>query len=223
MEPVSGVKLTDAELMLLDGKCSEGVQAEVEEAKIRSDMASRHDAEPKHIHFASRILREARKRGRLIRQAFGVRNCACCGAEGGYARFKRTCRAGMKGEPNYDKPRLLPAVEYVPRVITRGSSPTAPCAECSKVIEPILIAELANVEAEIPEELSAPSRHKMKRFNRVKCICGWSGHEGEMRQLENLMRDGTYAGGCPECPAENEFFKRANIERVDGFVIVRDI
>lgn len=55
--PTTRVDLVDDELLLLDGRCSAKVQAEVDEAKLRQRLAATHqDVPPQLLYAASTIL-----------------------------------------------------------------------------------------------------------------------------------------------------------------------
>ena len=93
------------------------------------------------------------------------------------------------------------------------------CHTCWTKLKPVVGIALADVHAELPEELTGvPPRHKC--FRRQKCTrCGWEGHEGQMRKLPTLTGDGAYYGGCPNCPAQNGLFCMV-IQTQPGFVVV---
>lgn len=220
-ERTRSVSLTDTELVILDGRCRAEVQAVVDQAKARLAMGAKLAHLPANLAgFIADAVAEAEGEGRLTFQWKSIRSCALCGKDAGYAVHTRSGRYHRKGDTNYDKPRYLNGIEIARRFITiRGHAALGCCAECFNALKPALQETLADVRAEIPEMLlGRPSR--FRRFSRARCTeCGWEGHEGQMRQLLTWMGDGYYPGGCPKCPAINDFGVR-KIETVDGFEVV---
>lgn len=198
--PTTGVDLVDDELLLLDGRCSAKVQAEVDAAKLRQRLAATHqDVPPQLLYAASTILRAAASGGQLIRRGVQIRHCLGCGK-------------------HYD---YLSAIEYVPQFVrVVGYSSTAVCLSCVPEVERILISELAGVPCDLPDALVSEGGTRWRRYKRRHCTaCGWQGHEGQMRQLPALI-SGRYAGGCPACPANNTPFGPTVIKNGDGFELV---
>lgn len=220
--PTTSVDLVDDELLLLDGRCSAKVQAEVDGAKLRQRLAATHqDVPPQLLYAASTILRAAASGGQLIRRGERIRHCLGCGKHAGYAARTRSSSKGLKGEPNYDRPLYLSAIEYVPQFVrVVGYSSTAVCLSCVPEVERILISELAGVPCDLPDALVSEGGTRWRRYERRHCTaCGWQGHEGQMRQLPALI-SGRYAGGCPACPANNTPFGPTVIKNGDGFELV---
>jgi hypothetical protein len=224
----SSISLLDAELLELDEALSgdpptawaenKTVQLAVDRAKQRRDLASAHPELSEHQRrFVVDVVAIARAEGLLIRGWTRVRTCACCGESDGYALRKRSSRKGLRGSPNYDRPRLRTATEYADRFVrVENHSSTAACTACVPMIEPVLIELLDGVRAQLPTELGGG---KLVRYARVKCKCGWEGHEGELGKLPTLMGRGHYPGKCPSCKVEHHPLGRSPFER-DGHVVV---
>lgn len=223
----TSVTLTNEELLLLNGEVNDEVQKEINKARARlADIAALLPATTdvlteNQIAFISSALEEARTKGQLSLRRTRINKCGVCGSRGGYATYKRSSRYHRKGEPNYDKPLTLYAIELAERFIRfKGHATVGCCNECFKIIQPHLKTALAGIRAQLPEELTdEPERYKRYRNQRCKG-CGWEGHEGEMGPLQTLMRDGHYPGQCPACGVKSLPFGPTVFETTKGFSIV---
>jgi hypothetical protein len=216
------VRLSDSELVLLDGLCGPKTQEEVDGAKQRLAFASTHAAlPPADAGFIADAVQCAQANGRLTYVSASLRSCSLCGIAAGYATRKRWSRAGAKGSPNYDKPLYLSGFELNRGFVwMRGHASLGCCATCMERVRPHLVAALANLRAELPERLTGSPPRFERHDNRRCTSCGWEGHEGEMRRLLTLFGDGRYPGGCPNCSAENKPLGPTVIESREGFTVV---
>jgi hypothetical protein len=215
------VTLTDAELLVLDGRCSEKVQDKVDAARSRVETATAHpDLSPEMAGLIADVVTEAKAKGLLLWRGTRARLCRVCGKSAGYAKFKSGPR---KGSENYDKPLTFPAVEMADRFVRVSNHVSlGACSDCAAEAKPHLVAALAAVRAQVPADLAAAGRPAWKRYGVRTCPeCGWTGHEGEMRQLPTLMPGGTYPGGCPSCEFESRPFGKS-FEFVDAFEVVAE-
>jgi hypothetical protein len=212
------LKLTDPEIVLLDGKVRDEVQPEVDAAKARLDAIEDHPDLPDHLaRFVADAVTEARANGRLVWHHDRIRSCPLCGRYGGYAKFKSGPR---RGQSNTNRPLSFNGVELARRFVTmEGHVTLGGCVECVETAEPTLRDALRGVEAQVPDRLRADGEPKRVRYALRRCTeCGWEGHEGEMGRRRTIMGDGTYPAACPSCKALNEL-GRAPVERRDGFVV----
>lgn len=216
------LSLTDEELIHLDQRCRPETQRHVDNAKLRLESrANLPDVPPAIADFVANVCIEARTEGKLIFRSLGIRYCDVCKRHGGYAKYAGTTRYHKKGDENRDRPLTMSGYDLAHRfVTTKGYASLGCCVECWKVAQPLLAEALKDVRAEIPTAiLGAPNR--LKRYgNRVCTKCGWTGHEGQMRQRHTLMGDGKYFAGCPNCKAENLFLGPDLIKSADGFQVV---
>ena len=212
------VKLTDEELVLLDGRCEASTQEEVNGAKERIAARSEYSVEPKQAGLIADVLREAREQGLLVYQHERIHYCSVCGWSGDYARYKSGPRRGKK---NYDRPLMRPAVEFARRFIRfKNYVSVGACGECIEVILPHLKAALVGVECQLPPQLHTEGEPEYIRHGRRRCTeCSWEGHEGEMGRLPAVF-GGTYPGKCPSCGAESRPFGPRVFEIIDGFDVV---
>jgi len=218
--PTHRVDLTDSELVLLDGSCSEKVQAEVDAARTRlGSMTAHPDLPPALAAFIADVVNEARENGRLIYRTERISYCRLCGRTKSYVLFKSGPR---RGTPNYNRPIYMHGHEFARRFVTiQGSVSVGGCHECVEAVMPYLPDALRGVPAEVPAVLRAKGEPVRKRYDRRRCTkCGWGGHEGEMGQLRTLMGDGYYPGKCPSCGVEHAPFRLSPFKRLDGFEIV---
>lgn len=215
------LNLTDEELVILDGKCRPETQKYVDEAKVRLHTISLlSDVPADDAAFIARVLIEARTNGELCHRYTSMHQCEVCKVKKTYRTFSRRSRNHDKGDPDYDHPILIRGVELAKRFVIMEGYPTLGC--CSKCFErllPILSDKLESVECELPGQFATSTKYK-KYLNR-KCVCGWVGHEGQMKRLPTLMGDGKYAGGCPSCGRENKLFGQTFISIEPGFVVVK--
>lgn len=215
------VDLTDEEIVLLDGKCGEKAQAEVNAAKLRlAAVAAFVGLDAKYAGFIADAVSLAKTDGRLgVRWEYGTW-CRLCKRSAGYAKYKQSGRYHKKGDENRKKPLTMPLIDLrVSFVTIKGHVSMGCCDQCWAIIKPELKKALASVQAQMPESLTGEPP-KWRRFDNRQCRrCGWKGHEGQMMRLPTLMGDGHYFGGCPNCDAENVFLGRPLIEAAEGFTI----
>jgi hypothetical protein len=208
------VKLTDDELIQLDGKCRPETQEEVRAAWARVRMAVKYD-EQIPIHLAglvADIVAEARAEGRLTFRHVRIRWCGYCGRDAGETKKRgKTVQLTMGG------------IELAERFIRiEGHINVGCCSECWDQIATAVVAELAPVPVEAPEVLK-PTGPRYRRWDRRECTaCGWTGHEGQMLPAMTLMGDGYYAARCPSCGVENAAFGRHAVKGVPGHVVEED-
>lgn len=218
---MTAVTLTDEELVLLDGRVSLDAQKIVDAAKGR--IAARgqfSDLDSRFAGFIADVLAAAEREGKLIWIWEQIRSCPVCGKrpDPRYVLYKS---GPNRGTPNYDKPRYLQGVELLPAFVKfQGSVLLGACTECMDAVKPHLEKVLAETPVQLPPQLLTDgSRQWVKRANMHCTVCGWEGHEGQMRQLPTLIGYGSYPGGCPDCSAENHL-GGLQIKTVDGFQMV---
>jgi hypothetical protein len=214
------VSLTDDELIVMDGKCSDDVQKTVDQAKSRIKKKNElPEIDPKIAAFIADVITEAQKEGVLIDRYESINRCSICGRAGGYHKYARTSRHHRRGEPDHDRPITIGGVELAKRFIRwKGSVTLGCCTECWKIAKPLLSEQLKNIKAEIPESITG-IKPQWKKYDLRKCKkCGWEGHEGQLGQLQAMM-GGTYPGKCPQCGAESNLFNTA-FDYPNGFALV---
>lgn len=214
------VELSDAELLLLDGGCSEKVQAEVDAARSRLDTAAAMpDVSPEMAGLIADAVTEAKTNGLLLWRATRARSCVVCGKRAGYWVFKSGPR---RGREDWNRPLSFYAVEMADRFVRMENHLTLGCCQdCAQELRPLIAAALADVQAQVPDHIAAQGRPKWKKHGRRECPdCGWQGHEGEMRLLRAVM-GGMYPGGCPSCPFDSTFLGRS-FTILDGFDVVAE-
>lgn len=216
------VKLSAAELQLLDGRCSHDVQQAVNLAKAAAEHAFGFGAHPNSerlSRFVAEVKAEAVERGHLMWQHKSLRSCPLCRKSAGYAKYKS---GRNRGQDNWDKPRTFSGYELAIRcVIMQGHATLGCCADCMELCKPVLREALVGIRAQLPEALQTPGETSFERFDRVECTrCAWRGHEGLMGRRPTWDYGGTYPAICPQCKAENAPMGPRLIERIDGFEVV---
>lgn len=216
------VKLTDKELILLDGYCSDKVQAEVALAKERIDMASKMpEKDATVVKLIQDVVNLAKTQGVIGFRYWKLKTCPVCGKSDGYYVYPRTTKYHRKGEMDYSHPRYLNGVELAsPFVVMDGYVNVGCCYECFQKYKEDILDALKDIPAEISKNITGVEPIYKKYDNRKCASCGWEGHEGEMGKRLTMMGNGYYPATCPQCKAENEMFSHP-VERRDGFVVVR--
>jgi hypothetical protein len=204
------VDLTDQELLFLDGKCGEKIQAEINTAKSRLKMlASGQAIDSSTALFISDCLKEVETKKKLICRCESLSHCKYCSKSGGYALRKRATKYHEKGSKDYDKPLYFAGVELAESFIyMKGHATLGCCGECWKKFKAPLVAAIENVPAEISEKITG-CLPKFKRWSIMQCThCKWSGPEYEMIEGPNLMGHMIY-NECPNCNQKNSIFHLA--------------
>lgn len=227
--------LTDAELDILDGRCSPDTQKVCDSSKSRRAVEARTvGLTQKQAAMVTKIIEYARTQGVLTYTRTSVTSCPTCGVTPGYYLRARTSRSGRKGEPDYSKPKMVSAVDYGRGFVTIGGHvSTGCCAECNKVIEPLIVAELANMPTAVPAwfpsarlltERTWGGERKVAALEKcdiVKCVkCGTIQHERQMGRRPTIMGDGTFPAKCRACDNEKiPLFGGQVFTRTDGWVV----
>lgn len=215
------VDLTDDELTVLDGRCRDEVQDEVDAAHRRIAARGRHPELASALAgLVADAVAEARLNGRLAWKAKPIDYCPLCGWVGEPARYKSGPR---KGEVKLNGQRgMTGGVELAHRFVTiQHHVRLGGCRECVETAEPALREELRGVPAQVPERLRAEGEPKLVRYERRRCKhCGWEGHEGQMGRLLALTGGGTYPGECPSCGVTHLPLGPLPFELLDGFAVV---
>lgn len=216
-------KLPDDLAVLLDGKVEPKVQTLIDKAKAR--IASR--TEFAHLTdqeraFVVALVERAKTHGLLGYRSTGMRTCRVCGTKCGYRKVARTSKWKTKGEDDYDNPILVRGIDFVDSFVRMTGYPSlGACSVCVAKLMPDILRALESVPHERKYWPTGPSR--WAKFSKMKCECGWRGHEGQMTRRPTLMGDGAYPAGCPSCGRQNSLFvshvKHNNDEKPD-FVVV---
>lgn len=226
--------LTDEELDILDGKCSPETQAVCDSSKNRRNMeASFSGLTQKQAAVVIQIINRARDAGELSYSRVDITSCPACDVKPGYYLRSRTSSKGRKGQPDFEKPKTVPAIDYSRGFVTiRGYVSVGCCYECNKLIEPIIMAELAKLPTAVPAwfpgarifvEKTWNGERKiasLEKCNIVKCNkCGCIQHEREMGRQLTLMSDGTFPAKCKSCGNEKIPFGATAFTRTDDWVV----
>jgi hypothetical protein len=209
------VELVAQELLLLDGKCGIETQKIVDLAKQAASFGESPQAK-----FAAQVVEFAKANGAVDFVNTSLSYCSVCGETAGYAKHKRSTQYHQKGSNNTAKRLYLPGIDFKKRgfISVKGYSSLGCCLSCLETAKLMILSGLEGVQVEIPERFSGKSPI-YKKYEKVKCSCGWEGHEGEMKKLPTLMGDGSYPGECPSCGKRNGMFV-TNIERTGDFVVI---
>lgn len=215
------VSLNDDEMLLLDGKCSEEVQAKVNIVKSQIAMKAKLTSiKPEFASFIADTVERAKTYGALSCTYKGLRYCKVCNATAGYALYTRSTRWHRKGDKNMDRPLTLSGIELAQGFISfQGYANLGCCNKCWAEIKPLLVKELEGVEAEIPTSITGKPPEFKKYDNRKCTVCGWTGHEGLMGRSCTLMGDGTYPSTCPKCNQKDGLFEH-KINSAPGFAVL---
>lgn len=219
---VTNLKLTDDEVLCLDGKCRPEIQTEVENARARLACVAKHATLPPALAgFIADVVAEARKSGRLVCRNASLRHCKLCNKAAGYAVRKRSSYKGAKGSPDWSRPLVLHGVELADDFVrVTDHIRLGGCLTCMDAVKPALVEALADVQCELPERLTgkppAWKKHSLKKCRR----CGWEGHEGQLGLMPGLLGGPQIRGVCPGCGVKEELFNRT-FDTPSGHVVVR--
>ena len=211
---MQNVELTDDELLLLDGKCSDKVQIEIESAKRRKSLGAVSELNEKQVAFLVRVRREAESQQKLDFRTDNIRGCEVCGNSAGYAKATRNSKNYRKGQPRYDRPLTIRGVELAYRFVRLQHYPTLGCClKCWNELKPHVVDYLDGVAAEFPEAILG-TKPLWKRVDVRKCSkCEWKGPETEMGMSPSLMH-GRYFSTCPKCGIENKLMGKRYVDVV---------
>ena len=200
------VRLTDDELLVLDGKCSAKVQDLVNEVKVARSIGQEVGITSNDAAFIASALAEAEKNLKLTHYGRSFRSCNVCERYAGYAKFRSGPR---RGRDNEKRPLSFQGVELADRSVSvSGYSHIGCCDQCWARIQPVLAERLNGVRAEVHERITGkPTAWIRKR--KAACRCGWIGNEGDLGMLPAMML-GEYPGQCPACGAKNMPLARDN-------------
>lgn len=197
---MSTYRLSEDEVLLLDGNVNAEVQSEIDFIKQARSLHSNR--------LVGRALAESLKTGTFEFRNKSIHSCPVCKKHAGYyvhARSGRGLLAHRKGQIDHSKPKSMPGIELNPGRVTFAGSGDC-CEECNqrdKVVETIrgkIIAE------SLPIQLIRDKETKFKKDCQRECFsCKGMMYESEMGKLLTLMADGYYPGKCPSCGAEQEF------------------
>ncbi len=202
--------LTLAEMLLLDGRCSDKVQEQVDRAKEARAIGERHGLEDGLALFVRDALAEARSAGRLVFQRKPVTRCAYTGRTGEWIRPAQ----GRARFPKDPVQQLFSAIEVKRAfVVVQHHASIGIDADVFPRVLPALSAELQGVQAEIPEAiLGAPSPWRYSDRVKARC-CGWTG----AALLTEVRRDPHWFGlTCPGCGGKHRSMGPVNFDRVIG-------
>lgn len=215
MSVLHSVRLTDDELVLLDGKVADKAQSEVNAAKRRISQRADYLAVAQSDLIAT-MLQKVDEYGELRWINKPLSACRLCGRDDGYRLFKSGQR---KGQPDYKHRKTFAGIDMDPSFVSiQHTAFLGGCLACMADLLPHLRTALDGVPVDAPASLLGPDSPRWKkRRNRTCKSCGWTGHEGQMIQERTLMGDGWYPARCPECKAGGGFSR--GIEHGDGFVL----
>lgn len=212
--------LTAEEAVLLAPIQRPEVAAMVARASTALSLASSGLSESEAAMVAQ-IVATATAKGRLTYSPTMISSCPCCKRRDGYHPYARAGRYHRKGQPDFSKPKTFRAVDLDRGFVTvQNHISVGFCDTCLPRVQPVLLPLLENVRAEFPTHWAGTPQRFRRYDNRECTACGWAGHEGQMRPMRTLMGNGSYAGGCPDCPAENLPLGRTIIKTVPGFTLV---
>ncbi len=221
--PLIAVKLTAAEILLLDGKTRPEVQTLVDQARRQIEIEGA-GADPRIAALVSEALREATEKRKLVYRGVSITFCRVCDRDEGYHPYHRSGRKGgvyrRRGEPDRSNPVSFGAIELRDSgVRISGYVSLGCCDRCWVKAAPLLREALRGVCADLPQELTGQPR-RWRLVDEMKCSkCEWTGPETDMRPSLTFMGDGYFPSGCPACDARNELFT-SPIKRSGGTVLI---
>jgi hypothetical protein len=197
-------RLSAAELVLLDGRCSHDAQAIVDAAKTQIRIERERGLLEAHAAFIADAIAYARKDLALGFQTLSIQRCTLCGKNAGYVPHERNGRNHKKGDPDTKRPNWMSGVDLADRCKTGAK--TFPelgcCNDCWEPIRSALLDELKALRVELPESLTGHWRWFIRSHATICTACGWKGHRQQCRFSDDFK-----SIGCPNCGVMNELFK----------------
>lgn len=229
------LKLTDAELDRLDGHCESATQAAVDSMRARLALADDlsasglTDGQVRLVHAA---VERAQVNGALTYSSTGINRCGYCGAEGGYAKHKRSGRYHRKGDPDYKRPTYVSGIDYAQGVVTmRGYATVGACRPCCEAANPVILSRLATLPTALPAHFPGAATMQVPAYGGPRTVprvvkhglcrcstCQLVQHEGEMGLLPAIM-DGYYPGQCKRCGTKRMPLAPSPFVAVPGWVV----
>ena len=220
MAQLETVRLDDDELLLLDGRCRDVVQATVDIVKSRLAMTQEFECRPEIAQLAVEAVAAAKEDGHLAFLYERISHCKVCSKSAGYGKYKRSSQYRRAGETNHAKPLYMSGIELRHSFIKfQGTVRLGCCCACFDEAQPHLARALEGVAAQIPEKITGQPPKFLRYDNRHCTDCGWDGHDGALLPLPSIM-GGTYPGKCPNCGTENRLLGKILIEKSPGFTLV---
>lgn len=223
------VTLTDEEIVLLDGRCSEKVQKDIDGAKLRLEAATRHtNIPPTAAALIADVIAYAKTNGKLGMRYENIPQCRVCQTKTEYhihpknvvnrSKYRASYYKYRAGEIDYESPKMKRAIDLSDGfIVFKNRVALGCCVECfDKYIRTKLQTELENIPCE--HTIFGPTKW-FKSPNKVCKSCKAEFHEREMGRQITVMGDGYYYASCPKCKAENGLF-RHGIDNREGFVMV---
>lgn len=213
------MRFTDDELARMVGQNIEDEHTRQAIADAARRVAERRpDLSDADAGFISDVKAEAQREGRLVFQRRDMRWCQVCNKQPDppYVPYKSGPR---RGQPNYDKPRVLHGIELADRFVRIQHHVTLGCCEeCWERLGDEARASLVGVDAELPNALYTTGPRYQKYPKRHCTVCDWEGDESQMGRQRTLLGDGPYPAVCPSC-GHVDTFGVHKIETIDGFAI----
>lgn len=189
------IKLTDEELLFLDGKVGPDAQKIVEQAKQALEHAILGP-------FGAEVIRLALEQGMFKWNHTSLTYCSLCKTSAGYAPYKSGYNRGL---PNYKKPRYMGGVEFMRGFVSiKGFAANGGCVQCvgdlaQRIQEYILDKDLP---IQLPDhEKTKWVKEDFRRCTKCDTVCG----DFDCYLDRTLMGDGWYYCACPNCKAKGGF------------------
>lgn len=195
------IKLTDEELLLLDGRVNPDAQLVIESAKKALEHASLGS-------LGAEVIRLALEQGQFKWNHTSLSYCSICKKSAGYAKYKS---GRNRGGNNYKRPLYFGGIEFMRGFVSiKGFASNGGCHACVGKLKDELIQYI--LDKNLPVML--PENTKWLKEDIQKCYkCNTEFGNFSAYLDRTIMGDGFYYCGCPVCDAESRFLGR-NFETV---------
>jgi len=188
------IKLSDEELLLLDGKVSPDAQKIINWVKTINQYADIGD------RTYAEIIALAAAKGALRCNSRELNSCPC-----GKSREYRTLTRGRnRGKKDFDHPIRFYGVSFMDGFVTvQGHSNFGYCHECGEKAIQTIAQYIQNHDLKI----EIPGESKWIKEEKGVCkSCGKDMWQFDMMLSPTWQRDGYYYSDCPHCGAEGGLF-----------------
>ena len=190
------IRLTDAELLLLDGKVRPAVQAVVDEAKAASACGIGDTT------FAE-IIRRATVEGKLTERRRYIGTCRGCDATTTYVKFQK---GRNRGQTDWKRPIKVYGTSFMDGIVTmENHSSFGYCHKCE--IDASNRIHKYIIDHDLPIELPGKDSKWVKEAKLTCRECKKEMWEFDMGLSPTMMGDGFYYSKCPHCSAQSSLFQ----------------
>jgi hypothetical protein len=207
-------RLNWEELLLLDGRCQEAIQRDIDLVKEGQLIQKRYALTMAGAVFIARVKREAIAKGKLICRHVQMHYCPVTGLK---LQYEPTGKKDRWGAKKPDREILVTGYELQDSFVSVKDHPRLGISTVGlDLIRPYLASELRDIPAEVPDKLIGEVCQWV-RVKKLKCVCGWHGRETQIVN-RNPFWFGKQCPACKERESAQQFTSKLFSD--DGYEVV---